>query len=358
MMKSLVVITVLSLSLPFLVKGQAGVFEPVDASIEVVHQISCDTDKGVAAIHIEGNAAPYTLEWQSLQTGPANVLGSLPAGSHVLDNLESGPYDIRITDGFGNYTDKTFFINKPLTIEIIFIRDATCNGLSNGAATVKVTGGAGGYSYRWMHEPYHTSASVSGLSSGMYVVFVKDQNGCEVAEAVTIINKEVIEVDIEIDNFASADQANASLSAITGDDSQFYVYEWNTLQGHHTAQITGVPAGAYAVIVSDSRGCSSTASIQLDAVSAINRLDIQYISETIRIYANSNTARVVVEAPSLEIPVQMGLLDNAGRLIKVQDLNPHEKAEFDMSQMPVGIYNLFMIAEGNRYPLGRRVVRH
>lgn len=358
MMKSLVVITVLSLSLPFLVKGQAGVFEPVDAAIEVVHQISCDTDKGVAAVHIEGNAAPYTLEWQSLEVGTTHVLESLPTGSHVLDNLEAGLYDIRITDGFGNYTDKTFFINEPLTIKTVVIRDATCNGLSNGAATVKVTGGAGGYSYRWMHEPYHTSASVSGLSSGMYVVIVQDQNGCEVAEAVTIINEEVIEVDIEVRKFASADQADASLSAITRDDSQFYVYEWNTQQGHHTAQVTGVRAGAYEVIVSDSRGCSGTASIQLDAVPAINRLDIQSISETIRIYANSNTARVVVEAPSLDIPVQMGLLDNAGRLVKIKGLNPHEKAEFDLSQMPVGTYNLFMVAEGNRYPLGRRVVRH
>ena len=45
----------------------------------------------------------------------------------------------------------------------------SCNGGSNGSATVSVTGGAGGYTYSWSPSG-GTGATASGLAVGTYTV--------------------------------------------------------------------------------------------------------------------------------------------------------------------------------------------
>ena len=54
---------------------------------------------------------------------------------------------------------------------------ASCNGGSDGSATVNVSGGTSGYSYVWFPSG-GSAATASNLAIGSYSVTVTDANGC------------------------------------------------------------------------------------------------------------------------------------------------------------------------------------
>ena len=63
----------------------------------------------------------------------------------------------------------------------------SCNGLSNGDATVTATGGTGAYSYQWDAAAFNqTSNPAVALPAGTYCVTVSDVNNCQVTSCVTV----------------------------------------------------------------------------------------------------------------------------------------------------------------------------
>ncbi|WP_228458384.1 SprB repeat-containing protein, partial [Chryseobacterium hagamense] len=63
--------------------------------------------------------------------------------------------------------------------------DVSCNGGSNGSATVVPSGGVAPYTYSW--SPVGgTAATATGLSAGTYVVTVTDNAGCQTTRTFTI----------------------------------------------------------------------------------------------------------------------------------------------------------------------------
>jgi len=72
-----------------------------------------------------------------------------------------------------------------LSVNVLTVTNASCNGINNGAATVTGTGGAGGYSYSW--SPLGgTAATASGLAPGIYTVTVTDAAFATATASITI----------------------------------------------------------------------------------------------------------------------------------------------------------------------------
>ncbi len=194
MMKSLVIIIALSLAIPSTIQGQGSASAQFSTSAEVIETVSCGGySDGAIAIDLEGGQAPYHISLTHVSTSVIHKYIQPSSGTFHLDQLYAGEYFLLVTDAGGNSSSQRLLVEEPLPLilETFVTHDASYHGLSNGAATVTVQGGAGGYSYLWHTKPNHTSASVSGLSSGMYVVEVMDRNGCRSAEAVTIVNQEI-----------------------------------------------------------------------------------------------------------------------------------------------------------------------
>lgn len=88
-----------------------------------------------------------------------------------------------ITGTLGNCladTTVTVTVVPPLLQEIS-VTDVTCEGGSNGTASIVVSGGKPGYTYTWNTVPEQTSSRAANLSAGAYTVTVRDAAGCSVS---------------------------------------------------------------------------------------------------------------------------------------------------------------------------------
>jgi gliding motility-associated-like protein len=130
-----------------------------------------------------------------------------------------------------------------------------CNGETNGSISISVTGGNLPYTYSWGNTSSST-ASISGLSAGIYSVTVSDNIDCTISQSYTIsepekLNLEIIKEDVECYNTATG---KISLTA-TGGDSP-YNYGINNGISNTAGRIhNNLYAGAYSVYVRDDSGC-------------------------------------------------------------------------------------------------------
>ncbi|MFL5764782.1 MAG: gliding motility-associated C-terminal domain-containing protein [Bacteroidia bacterium] len=132
-----------------------------------------------------------------------------------------------------------------------------CNGNGNGTATVSGSGGTGSYTYSWSGGA-GSSATASGLSAGTYTVTVTDGAGCSSTAFVNITQPAAITGSVSTTSTtcgSSTGTATANASGGTGS----LTYSWSP-GGATTSSITGLPAGGYTVVITDSSGCTQSAS--------------------------------------------------------------------------------------------------
>ncbi|SFD08613.1 T9SS type A sorting domain-containing protein, partial [Algibacter pectinivorans] len=136
-----------------------------------------------------------------------------------------------------------------------------CNGSSNGAATVNVTGGTTPYTYVWSNGA--TTATITGVNAGTYNVTVTDANGCTSDTSVTITEPIIIDNNITQNaNILTADQEGASY--------QWYSCPNTLLTGETNQSYTATSNGDYKVVISNGSCsaeslCVSVTSLSIDS---------------------------------------------------------------------------------------------
>ncbi|WP_026977994.1 LamG-like jellyroll fold domain-containing protein [Flavobacterium tegetincola] len=131
----------------------------------VPNQVYCSSTV-VANLQGSGNM----LKWYLAPTGgnvlvhTANVTSNTYYVSQTVNGCESERTSVQI------------FVGSEVIVEVISQTNVSCNGFSNGSASVEVSGGTQPYTYEWSDGS--TSATLSGVSAGTYTLRVADANGC------------------------------------------------------------------------------------------------------------------------------------------------------------------------------------
>jgi hypothetical protein len=225
------------------------------ASASAQTDITCNGDaNGSATVAATGGTGSYTYSW-SPSGGTADTATGLAAGT----------YTATVTDQNGCSATQTFVINQPAAIiaSAAAQTDVTCNGASNGSATVTATGGTGAYTYSWSPSG-GTTNTATGLAAGIYTATVKDANGCSATQSFTISQPAALSVSVNVlTNVSCNSGSDAAATAIVTGGTGAYTYSWSPAGG--TADTaTGLSAGIYTVTVTDANGCTANQSFTIN----------------------------------------------------------------------------------------------
>ena len=218
----------------------------------------CGVSDGEVAVVPGGGIGPYTYQWG------AN------AGSSTNDTvtaLPAGIYEVIVTDTKACKDTLSVLVNNANapTLAISAVADISCNGLTDGTATVTPTGGAGGEAYLWSNG--ETTATATSLPPGTSTVTVTDANGCSSFESVTLSEPTAITATAtSIDVLCNGDLTGEAMADAAGGTGTL-TYAWDN--GDMGATISNVLAGTYTVTVTDANGCTTTASTTISEPPAI-----------------------------------------------------------------------------------------
>ncbi|MGP8214097.1 MAG: gliding motility-associated C-terminal domain-containing protein [Bacteroidia bacterium] len=208
-----------------------------------------------------GGTTPYSYSWS-------------PSGgaSSSASNLCKGNYTVTVTDKNLCTNTASISVVQPnvLNIAIVSVTNLTCNGDSNGAASVKVSGGTPPYSYFWNTTPVQTTDSATGLKAGTYTCSVIDKAGCHDTISLKITQPSQISATIsESNEKCNGDSdATASVTNVTGGTGP-YTYLWTPFGGTASSANT-LKAGTYTCTITDSKGCSIPETVTITQPNAIS----------------------------------------------------------------------------------------
>jgi len=212
--------------------------------------ILCNGDStGFADLTVTGGTLPYSYSWSN------------GAATQDISNLPAGNYYVIITDNNGCTANDSMTIEQPLALNAVIVNtNVSCNGGSNGAADLSVTGGIAPYAYLWSN--FAVTEDLTGLSVGTYEVIITDSNGCTISATVSITEPPALIVSTSGTNISCNGLCDGTASAIVSGGILPYTYSWNTTPVQTTATITGV-CGKYFITVTDGNACIDSASIIL-----------------------------------------------------------------------------------------------
>jgi Zn-dependent metalloprotease len=223
----------------------------------------CDA---TVTVNVVGGTAP-TYSWS-------------PGGAttQTVNNRCAGAQTVTVTnhDAFTCSVVRTATVNAtPLLVTAPAVTSnfngygVSCNGDNNGTASANASGGTSPYSYSWNTAPAKTTANITGLAAGNYMVTVTDANGCSKQGNITVTEPPLLTASAAPTtnyngyNVRCNGGSDGAALAVGGGGVPPYSYSWNTTPVQTTAAATNLSAGSYTVTITDANGCSKTANTTL-----------------------------------------------------------------------------------------------
>lgn len=177
------------------------------------------------------------------------------ATSNVYNASLAGDYTLMLDQCASAVSSVITLTTSPVPTTQITHTDAPCANATNGSITVTPSGGTAPYSYVWDNST-NTSATLSGLVPGSYIVHTSDVNTCTKTDTVTILNTNNSPSSLTSHtNVPCYGDSVATISVTTTGGTVPYTYSWDNLTAT-TSYLDGLNTGTYVAHTVDSNGCS------------------------------------------------------------------------------------------------------
>lgn len=200
---------------------------------------------GTLSASASGGTAPYSFTWS----------GSL-SGSPV-NNVAAGNYIVTVTDASNCQSTASVSVSQPDSVSAnITSTPVSCFNGTDGGLVCTSGGGVGNFSYQWT-----TGASiptVTGLGAGNYCVTVTDANGCSTSVCSTLTNPVELTASTVSTDATCFGSTNGKVTLTASGGTGTLTYLWSNSAA--TANLNNVAANNYTVTVTDTKGCTITAS--------------------------------------------------------------------------------------------------
>lgn len=205
-----------------------------------VRNVTCKGGiEGRVRLYPTGGTTPFAYNWNNGNT------------TFQIYDRPAGTYTVTVTDKNNCNKYQTFVITQPLQYTITGVRShVSCNGLSDGAVLVSVTGSTPAYSYLWSNNA--TLKNLSGVPLGTYTLTVTDSRGCMGSQSFIINQPPVLTVNANGKKVCYGKTGLISTSVTGG--TVPYVYLWSNIK---TTSTISQGVGIYTVTVTDGKNCKA-----------------------------------------------------------------------------------------------------
>lgn len=231
--------------------------EPVQAltlGIQSTNVPCFGQNNGSITLTVTGGTPNYNYAWSpNVSTG------------NTASSLSPGSYSITITDANGCSALPIITISEPSQpLALVDTQtNLTCFQSADGIATVSVTGGTGPYVYTWTNN-VSVSNTATGLSANTaYTVTVTDNNLCTNTTTFTLTEPALLTASAVATDVLCNGDATGTVTVTANGGTPGYNYNWSPAVST-TNTATALIAGAYSIIVTDTNGCTATASASVN----------------------------------------------------------------------------------------------
>ncbi|NBR13107.1 MAG: PKD domain-containing protein [Crocinitomicaceae bacterium] len=211
----------------------------------------------------------------------------------------NGAAQVQVTDGSGTVT--TFTISSlaqcnttpcpTITVSSSSVNNVSCNGGTNGSATVSASGGTAPYTYSWAPGSL-TGATQIALGPNVYTVTATDAAQCTGTTTITITQPTAITLTSSNIVSAACGTANGAATVNATGGTGAYTYSWSP-SGGTTATASNILGGSYTVTVQDANQCSQILTVVIPNTGGPTIDNIAVINATC---TNPNAGSITVTA--------------------------------------------------------------
>jgi hypothetical protein len=219
---------------------------PFQIQLQQVQHVNCFGDStGRISLEMDAGCPPFSVAVN-------DQMLSFDTVGIELDSLPAGNYTLLATDAQGRSDTLTVAISQPPLLQLnVNPFPVSCATAQSGFAMGMASGGSPAYQWQWSDGTQMPVAD--SLSAGTYSLTLTDSVGCSQSDTFTI------EIDGQLG--VKMDQTHVSCfgledgTASANPSGGIGPFSWQWQNDEDTETITDLPAGNYAVTVTDALGC-------------------------------------------------------------------------------------------------------
>lgn len=219
---------------------------------------------GEVTVNVTGGCLPYTYTWSNGCVIETN------------SNINGGIYDVTVTDCNGCSVVNTYTVSEsgPEITNINVIQSPNCNPVF--VYDITVGNGTQPFTYAWMDDNGMVVSTEEDLTDAdgeiPYTLEITDGNGCMITEVFPVIDVVIPPLALTYTSTPVSCNELGSIDLVVSSGTAPYQYLWTTPNGSttNTEDLEDlVLPGSYSCIVTDSNGCSSELTLQLEGDEAL-----------------------------------------------------------------------------------------
>ena len=328
--------------------------EIVVSNVEVVNE-SCSGSLGSITITASGGAGGLMYSIND---------GDTYQSSNFFPNLAADTYVVRVKDSDGCWT---YYSENPIVVlnlspSTVVINANPGTEVCTGTNVTLSANAFEAVSYEWSTGETGPEIVVNETTPGIYdyTCYVVNEDGCESEETISIEFVAGSEITIVADPGTEVLVGQTVTLEAIADDAISYLWQPGGLEDP-IIQVTSDQAGTieYTVLVINSAGCETTASIEITYLPVgVPELESDIMS--INVYPNPNSGEFSLELVGISQEVEISVIDFAGRLIleeKILDITADKMVkQFDLGDYERGVYFL-RITHGGKVSYKKVVIQ-
>ncbi len=214
----------------------------------------CGSNNGTITVNATGGTAPYQY----------SINGITYQAGNFFTGLTGGTYTITVKDASGCTNAVVVAItSSPAPMLTAIPATATC-GSNNGTITAFGSGGTAPLQYSINGNTYQPANIFSGVTPGVYTVYVKDVNGCIQTVIVNVANAAGPTVTA-VSTAAACSNVNGTITVTGTGGVAPLQYSINGVAFQSGNNFSGLAAGTYTITVKDITGCTNTVNVTVSS---------------------------------------------------------------------------------------------